>query len=263
MSDPKDNSDLPRILCLHGGGVNAEVFELQMRAVIAALKHHFRFVFANGPFLCDAGPGIVPVYKDYGPFRRWFRWMPEHEDIDDESAIEEIRYSLRTAMEGDKVGTGPFVAILGFSQGAKLAASLLFEQQLQSLQSHESEKLGKGSKFETNFRFGVLLAGRAPIISLSERSANMGLGSAGEVPGDKEFKELDEKDRLKIPTIHVHGLKDPGLELHRKLLKGYCDQSHTSLVEWDGEHRVPVQTVDVAAVTSRIISIGKLTGIMN
>lgn len=253
MSDSEEDLSHPRILCLHGGGVNAEVFRLQMRAIIASLKPYFRFVFADAPFLCDAGPGIVPVYENFGPFRRWFRWQEDQPSIDDDSAVEEIKYALNTAMERDR-GSGSFVAVLGFSQGAKLAASLLYEQQLRA----DAPQSGKS---ETDFRFGVLLAGRAPLISLSERSAGLGFGSAGSIPGSTEFEALEDDRRLNIPTIHVHGLKDPGLELHRQLLKNYCDPASISLVEWDGEHRVPVQTTDVVAVTSQIVSTAKLTGV--
>ena len=254
MSDLEEDLSHPRILCLHGGGVNAEVFRLQMRAIIASLKPYFRFVFADAPFLCDAGPGIVPVYESFGPFRRWFRWQEDQPSIDDDSAIEEIKYSLNTAMERDR-GSGPFVAVMGFSQGAKLAASLLYEQQLRK----EAPQSGEP---ETDFRFGILLAGRSPLISLSELSADLGLGSVGGIPGATEFKALEDNRRLMLPTIHVHGLKDPGLELHRQLLKNYCDPSSISLVEWDGEHRVPVQTIDVVAVTSQIVSLAKLTGVL-
>ena len=251
MSNSEEDLSNPRILCLHGGGVNAEVFRLQMRAIIASLKPYFRFVFADAPFLCDAGPGIVPVYENFGPFRRWFRWQEDQPSVDEGSALEEINYSLNTAMEQDR-GSGPFVAVLGFSQGAKLAASLLYEQQLRV----EAQPSGRP---ETDFRFGVLLAGRAPLISLSELSAGLGLGSAGGIPGSTEFKALEDDRRLRIPTIHIHGLKDPGLKLHRKLQRNYCDPASISLVEWDGEHRVPVQTTDVVAVTSQIVSIAKLT----
>ena len=235
--------------------MNAEVFEMQMRAIIASLKPYFRFVFADAPFLCDAGPGIGPVYEKHGPFRRWFRWQADQPEIDESSAVAEIKYSLDTATERDR-GSGPFVAVLGFSQGAKLAASLLFEQQLRAAKPLESAPL------RPDFRFGVLLAGRAPLVSLSELSAGLELASPSDIPGDKRYKALDEDLRLKIPTIHAHGLKDPGLELHRRLLKDYCDPASVSLVEWDGEHRVPVQTTDVVAVTSQIMSMAKLTGVM-
>ena len=84
---PDPTLPYPRILCLHGGGVTGEIFRAQARSLIKYLPT-FRLVFADAPFYCAPGPGIVPVYEDWGPFRRWLRWLPEHPEIDDESAAE-------------------------------------------------------------------------------------------------------------------------------------------------------------------------------
>ena len=48
---------LPRVLCLHGGGVNASIFRAQMRAFLThpQLSTRFRFVFVEAPFFCDEG----------------------------------------------------------------------------------------------------------------------------------------------------------------------------------------------------------------
>jgi predicted esterase len=70
----------------------------------------------------------MSVYKDWGPLKRWRRWLPEHLEIDAKSMAREIDRALETAMgEDDQKGaTGEWVALLGFSQGAKLCPSLLF-----------------------------------------------------------------------------------------------------------------------------------------
>jgi hypothetical protein len=67
---------------------------------------------------------------------------------------------------------------------------------------------------------------------------------------------------LRIPTIHVHGARDPGLEHHRRLLKEYCKEGTTTLIEWDGDHRLPIKTTDVEAVTSKILELGKELGVL-
>ncbi|KID61140.1 citrinin biosynthesis oxydoreductase CtnB, partial [Metarhizium hybridum] len=54
-----DTLSLPRILCLHGGGVNGTVFRLQCRAIIAQLGHRFRFVFMDAPYTRQR-PGPAP-----------------------------------------------------------------------------------------------------------------------------------------------------------------------------------------------------------
>jgi hypothetical protein len=245
----EDNLHKPRILCLHGGGVTADIFRMQSRALIWNLPD-FRLVFADGPFFCDAGPGIVPVYQDYGPFRRWVRWKPEHPEIDDEAALEELMYSIDTCKEGD-AGTGPWVGIIGFSQGAKVGASLLYDQQI---------RLEKEGKANTDYKFGVLLAGRSPLISLCEHSKGPACAAVGGRTEDHVYEGVSPHV-LRIPTIHVHGLRDVGLHLHRKLLSQYCDPKTTTLIEWDGEHRVPVKRTDVDPVIQAIYRVAREQGV--
>jgi predicted esterase len=240
---------LPRILCLHGGGVTAEIFQLQARGLIKALPT-FRLVFADGPFYCAPGPGIAPVYEDYGPFRRWLRWLPEHADIDDEAAIEEVMYSIETCKSSDP-GTGPWVGLMGFSQGAKLAASLLYDQQVRV------EKTGFA---DTEYKFAVLLAGRQPLMQLSEYSVGPATLGAGEISEGIHYEGPNEHI-LRLPTIHVHGLNDAGLHLHRDLMRKYCHPDSVTLVEWDGTHRVPLKKTDVDKICTEIYRISKEQGI--
>lgn len=229
--------------------MTGEVFRAQARSLIRYLPD-FRLVFADGPFFCSAGPGIVPVYQDYGPFRRWLRWLPEHPSIDDDTAIEEIMYAINTCKEND-LGDGPWVGILGFSQGAKMTASLLYDQQI---------RLEKEGHADTDYKFGVLLAGRLPLVSLSEHSR----GPAVCQPGAQSegFKHEGESPHVvRIPTIHVHGLADPGLHLHRQMLDKYHDPKTTALIEWDGSHRVPIKKDDVEPITQAIYRIALEQGV--
>ncbi|KAF2169683.1 hypothetical protein M409DRAFT_64731 [Zasmidium cellare ATCC 36951] len=248
---PSSANDLhkPRILCLHGGGVTAEVFRAQARSLIKNLPD-FRLVFADGPFFCNPGPGIVPVYQDCGPFRRWLRWLPEHPEIDDESAIEEVRYSIQTCKDEDE-GDGPWVGLMGFSQGAKLASSLLYEQQI------HVEKEGKA---ETDYKFAVMLAGRSPIVSFSDYTKHPACVRPGAVSEGFHY-EGESPHVLRIPTIHVHGLNDPGLHLHRKMLKQYHDPKTSTLLEWDGTHRVPIKKTDVEPICNEIYRVAREQGV--
>lgn len=83
--------------------------------------------------------------------------------------------------------------MLGFSQAARLAASLLFQKRLGGIRL-------VGGYGELIFRFAVLFAGRDPMISV-DVDAMMSVSSAA----------------LSLPTIHIHGLQM--LEYHRKLLE--------------------------------------------
>ncbi|KAM5343231.1 hypothetical protein ACJ41O_014197 [Fusarium nematophilum] len=247
-----DTLHLPRILCLHGGGVNAEIFELQCRSIIARLRPSLRLVFMQAPFLSAPHPSIVSVYGDHGPFRRWLRWQPDHPEIEPEAAAEEIRYQCRRAMEDDP-GTGDWVGILGFSQGAKIAASLLWTQQ------RVTERLG-AEESPTQFKFGVLMAGRAPLVMLDYRveqpphvvdPARLS-SDFDDWPGSNDGDHV-----LSIPTLHVHGLRDPGIEQHRLLMNSYCEAGTTRLLEWDGGHRIPIKTHDVEAVADKILELAR------
>jgi hypothetical protein len=260
-----DSSHLPRILCLHGGGVNAFVFKAQARSLIRHLEHSFRLVWADGPFFCDPHPDVIQVYGSYGPFRRWLRWVPEHKETDAESCIHEIGYSLRTAIEDDdrNGGRGDWVGLMGFSQGAKMSASLLLEQQ-----AREEKALREGkTEWEVgpigipglNWRFGVLLAGRAPMSNLNPsllKSPAL-VGAADLSEGWQFVKEVDDAAILRQPTIHVHGMADAGLDLHVRLYKEYCEPGSTTLVEWEGAHRVPIKSDTVERVVGAIYEVAE------
>lgn len=246
---PTGTLTLPRILCLHGGGVTGDVFRAQARVLIKYLPN-FRLVFADGPFFCDPGPGIVPVYQDCGPFRRWLRWLPEHPAIDDDSATEEVMYAVESAKREDE-GTGPWVGLLGFSQGAKLSASLLYDQQI---------RLEREGKADTDYKFAVMLAGRSPLVSFCEYSKSPALVSAGQISEGFHY-EGESPHVLRIPTIHVHGLNDQGLHLHRKMMKQYHDPKAVTLIEWDGIHRVPIKKVDVEPIAAAIYKVAREQGV--
>ena len=254
---------LPRILCLHGGGVNARVFEMQCRTLIKQLRAEFRLCFADAPFICNPGPGIFPVYKDYGPFRRWLRWLPEHAELDAETTVKRIDTHLKQAMDEDdaKGATGEWVGLLGFSQGAKLAASMLFTQQ------KRAEILGAANA-GSNYRFAVLLAGRAPLVSLdpdiimSSAVADASQSTQGFTDFPAEGEAEKQEHVLRLPTIHVHGRRDQGLHLHQQLLEQYCEEGSARLIEWDGDHRVPFKNSDVAAIKEQILDLARETGVI-
>ena len=252
---------LPRILCLHGGGTNARIFRVQCRILIRQLKSSFRLCFAEAPFSSQAGPDVTSVYREYGPFRRWLRWLPDHPEIEARSAVQKIEESLDAAKREDdqKGATGEWVALLGFSQGAKMCASLLLRQQVRS------EKLGE-HRSGTHYRFAVLLAGRGPLVALEpELVMTPALADASQIGSPTWLHEgLSGRQEhfLHLPTIHVHGLRDQGLDLHRQMLERYCEKENTRLLEWDGDHRVPIKSKDVAAVVAQILDIGKETGVL-
>ena len=80
----------PRILCLHGGGINARIFRDQCRVLKRSLSSASRLCYAEAAFLSKPGPDVVSVYKSYGPFEAWLRWSLEDPHLDAISATERI-----------------------------------------------------------------------------------------------------------------------------------------------------------------------------
>lgn len=223
-----------------------------MRYFIKSLAHDFRLVFVDGPWLSEMHDDLKPVYSHMGPCYRWANWKPHHPPMDNSLAIKEIECALMDAMKRDE-GEGEWVGLLGFSQGAALAFSILLENQLR-LQRDPWATAFAG----VNWRFGVIMAGRAPPFSLNPISQkNHHYKSFTQPSQGREQASFSDPSltRLHTPSLHVHGLRDGGLELHRDLLGNFTSPAHTRLVEWDGAHRIPIRSADVKNITEAILEV--------
>lgn len=235
-------------------GVTAEIFRLQSRGFIASLAPHFRLVFADGPFLSEMHEDLKVVYGSMGPCRRWARWVEHHPPIDNDFCVEQMEQSLETAMDAD-AGTGEWVGVLGFSQGAKLAFSILLENQMAE-QADPSTRGFAGARW----KFGIIMAARAPPYTLSARTkGNQYFLPPGEVPREEDYDTSSNPHLLQKPTLHVHGLQDPSLELHRTMLQDYCDPSFAELIEWNAGHRLAFRSEDIKKITDGILRAAKVS----
>ncbi|GAW13433.1 hypothetical protein ANO14919_028190 [Xylariales sp. No.14919] len=256
----------PRILCLHGGGTNARIFRAQCRVLSRLLEPHFRLAYAEAPYASPPGPDVVAVYAGDGPFKRWLRWLPTHEPIDSETAVRDVDRVIKEAMDADDAAgaDGPWVALLGFSQGAKLAASLLFRQQQRAQRRAGGAKGGSDDGIFDDWKFAVVLAGRAPLVNLEPslfKSSLLSDPSDIGLNGAPDLMEMaSSRHVLRLPSIHVHGLTDPGLHLHQELYEQYTDPACTRLIQWDGGHRVVLKGTDVQPVVDAIVAVAKETG---
>lgn len=218
-------SDLPCLLCLHGGGTSAYIFSIQTRRLQKALADRFRFVFVDGPFECPAGPGVIPFFEGMDPYRRWI-----DADGDDKG---KVRPLLRKAMAEDG---GNFVGILGFSQGARLALGLLHEKQ------------EKHPEAFNEFGFGVFICGTYPPLGLA--STLFPITPTALFEG-QDWEEKHDRI-LRIPTIHVMGEKDPFL-WKSKLLVQCSEPSSASVMEFNTGHQLPVRPMDTQRLADRIV----------
>lgn len=239
-----------------------------MRGLIRALAPYFRLVFASGPFDCQMHPDLVPYYGGFTGVKRWTRWLKEDPPISNQLAIARIERCLLAAMDADE-GTGEWVGLLGFSQGAKVSASILYDIQLRKDEQDREALDDMYGDIDTSstpvgfagarWKFAIIMAGRPPFISLSHLTKdNKQIVGAGELFIEHEQPLDGLSDRLRLPTLHVHGLQDPGLELHRKMRTAYCDPNTAKLIEWEAAHRIVFKAADVQKVTQGILEVAKV-----
>ncbi|OJD35377.1 citrinin biosynthesis oxidoreductase [Diplodia corticola] len=206
----------PRILCLHGSGSNARIFEAQTARLGMSIRKHFDLVFVDAPVECDAGPGILPFFEGEEPFRRW------HDEVDEEGRkdragrhaqqMERVRELLVGAV-GEK---GPFAGVLGFSQGAKTAMQLLLLQ---------AERPAAAAEAGSGIRFGVFVCGTTPAEDLLLGQRGEGEGRPAEVV-------------VRVPTVHAFGEADQWRELSEQL-PHYCDPATRRVFRYTGGHHMP------------------------
>ncbi|KAL7895494.1 serine hydrolase FSH [Trichoderma sp. SZMC 28014] len=255
----REDLSLPRILCLHGASVNAQVFRIQCRAIISSLKDTFRFVFPDAPYEAPADEAVVAVFGEFAPFYRWLRWKPEHQDIDPVEASTAIISQIKKAMAEDR-GTGEWVGLLAFSQGGIIAGNLLWSQE------HIADEALRPLP-GVNFRFAVVMAAPAPVVFLDESGklpkprhmpyANERMDHFSDWPEEG----VDGEHLIRAPILHVHGLQDGNLVNHRRLYKLYSKKGTAKLMEWNGGHRLPIQTSDVERLVNGIRAIAESVGI--
>ena len=151
------------------------------------------------------------------------------ERIDEEPAdvalvVDKIDQSLVAAMEENDRGggTGPWVGLLGFSQGGKIAVSLLLRQQ--------SEHSVSASLLP--MLFAILIAGPEPLVWIEHTPP---------LPPSPEAT-------VRLPTIHIHSKHDSVNSSPCEWLYHSCSSKSRKLLTWNGDHLVPTNTKDVAAV---------------
>ena len=217
MAESSDH--LPRLLCLHGGGTSAMIFKIQTRRLQWALRSTFKFVFADGPFESGPGPGVLPAFADCEPFFRWLNPDSQFPEQDQRR----VRQMLRKIIKDDG---GNFVGVLGFSQGARLTAGLLADQ--------EERNAWEGIPI---WKFGVMLCGSFPPLSLSLARTPTTKPSQG-IDEHGETREPDEDEIIHIPSVLVRGTLDPHGEKGRRLVR-YFDQETAIAMAFKMGHHLP------------------------
>jgi predicted esterase len=217
VSTPKK----PTILCLHGGGTNRTIFNIQTIRIQRALATTFDFLFIDAPFEAPAGPGVKPIFEGCGPFYRWTK-----PGVPDELPEETKKLLSETLADPNR----NFIGIMGFSQGAKCAAGLVLEQQ--HVAKNNTSTSTKGTK-PFQFKFGVFLNAVYPPLVNSM--------------SDEEKGEL-----INLPSLHVIGTVDPFNEESHALYGEHFSKKTARKVEFELGHKLPTSEKETARIVGEI-----------
>lgn len=189
-------------------------------------RHEFEFI--EGSIVCAAAKGIVRSHSsvlsqisvDYGdtvPVRAGVsEAFPEETEFFkyfDENKLETVRSALDQIHSHLAQEHPPYDGILGFSQGALLAAAVLVEQ---------SRDLA--GTISPPIRCGVLICATLPSRALAE------------------LKVTPESENVvRVPTFHVCGRHDEYYEESIKLSR-FCEPAKRQIYDHGGSHEIPRST---------------------
>ncbi|KAK1826481.1 serine hydrolase-domain-containing protein [Podospora conica] len=126
-----------RILCLHGVGSNPDLLRSQLGPLLPLLSSPANLAFLPAPFTLSTPPPHLTTLHP-GPYLAWYP----------SPALHLVR-SAHAYVVSFIRRTGPYDVLLGFSQGASLAASLLLHHELEAKNPRDKDtgRLVKGAIF--------------------------------------------------------------------------------------------------------------------
>ncbi|KAK4160401.1 DUF341 domain protein [Cladorrhinum sp. PSN259] len=255
-----------RFICLHGIGSSARILESQLQPFMREADPSYEFIFVDGPFRCERGPG-VPAFLDGPFFSHSAGYSPDemaeaHECLD--AAIDEL---------------GPFDGVVGFSQGGALAISYMHRKQVQEQPQPFKFALIMSSVFpfsadpsDCQNAIRRLTAPRNPepmgqdervsidllkktITEIRKNKAflpevDLDVYNVGRDPSlaPRFMHQLLVKEKILTPTVHVTGKRDfPFMRAMSEVARGVCDAKFVKSLEHSGGHQPPQKPVEVKA----------------
>ncbi|KAK4178129.1 serine hydrolase FSH [Triangularia setosa] len=179
----------PKILFLHGSGTNPLIFRIQSRTLLSLLSPHFELVFLPGFHECPPGPGVLPFFEGAEPYLKWLDDSTPHE--------EEVHWPELVRLVDEVEKQGPFVGVVGFSQGAKAGMELV-----RYLENRERE-----------MRFWVGVCGTAPFQGGQDKKREGGYRESlrlGTVNKTESFHVIGEGDPWRGESEALVGFFDGG-----------------------------------------------------
>lgn len=256
-----------RFLCLHGMGTNSDIFESQIEAIRSLLPTHFDFTFMDGEHNSEPADGMTglfpPPYLCYYP----------------EPRVDRVFNAIKALGEFIEE-EGPFDAVIGFSQGASLAASFILECQTmrptQPLPFRFAMFICSSLPFSSSLDYGIdvtelfaafeqrLAWKQGPEQPVEEQKGyfqSYGCLGLGRSPASESSDDSDEDDprlesgpariyswhpllnssRIKIPSAHIYGRRDPYISQSKELVN-FCSPDLRMTFDHGGGHEIPRST---------------------
>lgn len=245
-----------KILCLHGKGTSGRIFESQTSSLRRKIEldspdQIFQFDFVDGPQPSTPAPDTPLFYS------------PPHYAFYEGTEVRGIR-AAHAWLDEILEQRGPYDGVLMFSQGCALVSSYLLYRQW-----YEPEA-------PPPFRFAMFVCGGVPITVLKDLGVPVSREveeldvatkrqllekTTCEVTRDRwqltdyasvvRRAQFDSDDcfglnlnqiplelKIRIPTVHVYGSKDPRLPASVQLA-GLCDPYIRKVYDHGGGHEIP------------------------
>lgn len=229
------------LLCIHGAGCSPAIFRVQLSKLRAALREDFEFVYVTAPFPSSAGPGILPVFADLGPYYSWFE-SSSGNNSNGPSVGERLAAVhdpiRRTIVDWQTQHPHiPIVGAIGFSEGALVTTLLLWQQQMGRL------------PWLPRMSVAMLIC---PWYQ-DEASQYMRNEVMEIHDDDHDSKDTEWQEELviRIPTLHLQGRDDFALAGSKMLVARHFSPREAQVLEFAGQHQFPNRPRDVLEVINR------------
>ncbi|PVH92932.1 hypothetical protein DM02DRAFT_677174 [Periconia macrospinosa] len=208
-----------RFLCLHGGGTNNRIFELQLASIRYDLGPGNSFEFVEGCLAHGMFPGIDSLVA---PSDGFFAYFDPHSAKSIINAVDDLQKYVETE--------GPFDAVLAFSQGCGLAATWL------------ATAHGKNYAIKA----AVFFSGEP---AFSPKALEQGV--------IKNLDPLVDGSII-LPALHIWGARDDTNPERNKMLYEQWDDRARALLVHPGAHELPGSAMDALVVTDIVHRIRRL-----
>jgi len=233
-----ESRKIVRVLMLHGFTQNGNMFYKRMSAIRKAAAKSCEFVFLDGPVIIQPidspldfdsleRPEAVETVVDPELIPR--AWWRASDDRTVYYGLDETLVYVRDFLVKEMANKGPFDVVLGFSQGAAMAA--LLTALLERPTAYTTV-----SFIDTETQIPIHPPFKRAIFGSGFRPIDLRLAR---VLGEEGQRLLGTQTK----TLHVIGRADPVVSAKRmKSLTDCCYEDNLRIEEHDGGHFIPSQS---------------------